>query len=345
MNDVQTGFGAQMAYSPHRKKYLAQVVFNEQLHFKERDEFFESLRRAAHEKGESLRYQVGENRKVHGSLARENQRAAVTVKGWDTELDADFSRLKTELQAVVTKKIPAVQSERIAEALTGPMASFQWRKIKPVDFFAGDARSSSEKRKDAVAARKIADANVEKTMKAPVHSDDQKARSDADLDQLAAKGAPDLTDLRASYAVSRWSGEFVDKIDARIAWPNAMAFSTDNEVQTPVHDTLPLLIWSDLPGWKARIYALIDEQADDENAIRLADRKKLLAEAQADLLLAQRREEAANRLCEAEGQLIFRPSEWPVSVMLQIERDPTPPKPKAEAPVKATADSEMFEGE
>jgi hypothetical protein len=242
---------------------------------------------------------------------------------WETEEFGELPIVKKRLAESHNFKVPpADHCEKIDEWLR-KNATGNWRRTETADCFKGDTRSAAEIRKECAAIRKQKGRAVDKVQTARVHSDDAKRRADADLEKRAATGQPDPANLFAGFSISS-RGEYQQNRDTNIAWPMMVRATEDFETQVPMENVLALIVWSDLPYWRTKIHDLIDAQADDENAIREADKPALLKTARAELLEAQRREEAANKLCEGEGQNIFRPDDWPVIVMLEIERDDAP---------------------
>jgi hypothetical protein len=360
-------FGDRTAHSPNRKAHLKSEVFALREYFESQAFQIRGLTNAKNAEINELRDKIATREVAKAAMRREYERLGFPVRtdpktgkstpvDWEKEQFGEIAEFKAKLEKLQAQKIPMPQLERIDEELSGKMARHSWRRVAPVDYFVGDKRSAADKKKDAMADRKLKTQNGGEILRAPVTVADAKARADAHLERLAAKGKPDLSNLFAGYAVSPYSGEYLLKNPlTTIAFPITSAATEDYQTHIPIHNTLALSVWADLPGWKKKIHALIEASAENyDDAIAEKDKPALVKAARAELLLAQRREEAANKLCESEGAVIFRPQDWPVEVMLEIERDTTPPvgdevredvrrQPPNVKP--AMADADAFEGD
>lgn len=245
---------------------------------------------------------------------------------WLTRDFPDFAKFKAKREKLMLQRFPGFDMESL-ESFTRRERADRWRRVNAV-YFAGDTRAPTVIRKEAQAARKAAEAEVLRITKANVHSSDAKIRAARFLDKLAERGKPDINGLLAGYSFDK-GGEFRANVNPEAEWSKEILF-TESFEQVPAPNFIGLVVWADLGFWKRRFNELIDLEANDDDAIRESERPALLAAARADLLDAQRKEEAACKLCEADGTIIGRPAEWPPSVMLEVERIPAPEKPACE---------------
>jgi hypothetical protein len=257
-----------------------------------------------------------------------------TPVDWVAREFPEIAELKARKEKLVTMRFPGMNVEALERGIRRNCRS-PWRRVK-TDYHAKDKRPPSVIRKEAMEKRKIAEAEMDRITTAQVHSIDAKARVDRQIDALAERGAPDTVRLFSSYEFSH-SGEFIDNTSPQVDWPLMATATADFKTEVPVQNVMAVLCWADPDYWKKRLHALIDKMADDDNAVREADRPALLRQAKLDLLEAQRREEAANKMCEGEGQLVGRPDTWPWFVMLEVEPD--------SAPITTKDDEDEFDDE
>jgi hypothetical protein len=145
---------------------------------------------------------------------------------------------------------------------------------------------------------------------APITSEMAKARIAAQVEEVAARGLPDV------YQVIE-HGE-------RLAWPKARA-----EVQTfpgpggdhgkpliTVPDVLAILAWVAKDELLAKLFDEVDQRADDGAALTDEERAARLDEIATDLLVAERAEESLVELAAAEGFTIDRrPDANPMAIL------------------------------
>ena len=207
-------------------------------------------------------------------------------------------------------------------------------KLLSTTYHVGDKRPSNEIRKECVAARKAAARKLDFEIKRPRHVDDASASASAGLRRRAERGKPSVAMTLLGFKISARNGEYQLNTNPEIEIPECLSLSSEFHTPVPMHNALDFMIWLNFDAVEKKILAEIKAKADPD-AIRDKDRPAAIASAKKELLAAQHAEEAANLLCERDGLVVFRPSEWPVEVLLGLEPNtsPTPIKASAPAPI------------
>jgi hypothetical protein len=256
----------------------------------------------------------------------------------------DFPKLKNLKKALKDQEsivIPgSICDSGLDEGLVALARRGKWRHNPDFGkYFEGDHRAPNTIRLEAMAIRKQKEDAVSAIYSAPLPADEAKQRIDEKLDAIADIGKPKLMnftqafeiDNRGNWRVQRggeW--ELPHQILHGLATVNVelqtekglLAGEAKGTARIPTDDLLSLLIWGALPIFRQRCHEIIDNlSATLTGAIPMAERKALLKAAHAELLDAQRREEAANKICEDSGLTVIRPSQWPAEVLLEVEPD------------------------
>jgi hypothetical protein len=169
------------------------------------------------------------------------------------------------------------------------------------------------------------------------------ARAERDLARRVKLGAPRYGLLFQGGSFGH-DGRFNHKnAKAAIQFPKMRSTESDGFAPAIVDDSINFAFWKDAVcdnGKLAKaILKEIREFGDDSVAISERDKPGRLKAAAAAILQAQREEEAACRLCEANGISVKRRMDQaPVTVLLNIERDDFKPSPLAEVDQPETAD-------
>ena len=171
----------------------------------------------------------------------------------------------------------------------------------------GDPRAAVEK-----ARRRVEELRVEiaRTEAAPVPSGVAKARAVAEIDALAARGAPDVLGL-------------VEGAEG-VRWPRTAAHGRGGATVAVV-DTLGLAAFLHADALKAAVVAEIDRRADDEAALSDEQRATRLADLATAQLAMERQEEAAVEAAAAAGFTVERrPDADPRAVLGLADSAPAP---------------------
>lgn len=323
----------------NRDRLLSGVAFAPALkHAKKQDAHLTSLRQsranrlaAAHERrGNALGHR---NLTV---IEYQKTGTALTVEA-TAEDDEIIREADEEIAALTKMKVPTID---LAEVMRQAPRFRSWQRHEKT-YFDGDPRHPDDKRKGAKADRLEKQNAFDEIQHAPRPSADAIPSMLADLRVRADKGKPVVGSHLAGYTFDL-NGRYQLNKNSRTEFPEMLSkpnqFSQDLAM---VDDTLNFLIWANFDSVAAALKKQILEEARDEDAIRDADRPALLAKAAAELLEAQRAEEYCNKQCERMGIPVFRPSNWPVEVLLEVERPTsitTPP-----APVEDNEDAPDFE--
>lgn len=222
-------------------------------------------------------------------------------------------------------------------------------KLLSTTYHVGDKRPSNEIRKECVAARKAAASKLDFEIKRPRHVDDACASASDDLRRHAERGKPSVAMATFGFKISARNGDYQLNTNPEIEFPQCMSLSSEFHTPVPMHNALDFMIWLHFDAVEKKILAEIKAKADPD-AIHDKDRPAAIASAKKELLAAQHAEEAANVLCERDGLMVFRPGEWPVEVLLGLERDtsapasPTKAKPTpVSEPINEEIDAPEFE--
>lgn len=149
---------------------------------------------------------------------------------------------------------------------------------------------------------------------APLPSADAKEIAAAYVDELVARGAPDVFDI-------------LESSDGKIAWPMRSPEVAQDGVPREarisflyitVPDTAAMLAWLWPDRMIARLYEEIDLRADDRHAISNSEREQQLKEAAAAILMLERAEEAAIVAAEREGAGLLRRADADVRAVLGL---------------------------
>ncbi|WP_338827631.1 hypothetical protein [Bradyrhizobium sp. 27S5] len=157
------------------------------------------------------------------------------------------------------------------------------------------------------------DADLQKYRTAPITSAKAKELIWAEIDRIAAAGEPDLTSLIDHGEGIRWPIQAVAGAGYKLAAKGATGPHT-------TFDGLAVDIWRNRDAYIARLEQLVDEKyADDSSALSDAERARLIAEAERDLLATARDEEGFIRMSEQAGTPISRRRDAHPAAVLGIE--------------------------
>lgn len=229
--------------------------------------------------------------------------------------EAEIARLKAEVDRLASPM--AARSERAAtfNALVEKIERWLLRDVpfsaRIVDLVSVvPALRRGEHILDAIEARRRRvrelKADHERFKAVPLPSSEAKARARQQIDELAARGAPNVAPL-------------IERREMEFTFPRTHTHNRDGSFK--YIDMEAVLAWLHRDALVAAVEQEIDAVADDENAMTEEQRAEKLAEIAADLL-ATEQEEA--RLCEvatAEGAMITpRKDIAPAAVLgVQIE--------------------------
>lgn len=259
------------------------------------------------------------------------------------EDDAVIREAEEEIAKRPKKKIPTLDYDEVRSKA----ARLRNWLLHTTKYFEGDTRHCDDIRKEAKKVRIAAEGKLDVAIQSPRHSEDALESGMACLRAHAKKGRPNTSPLSAGFVVD-YKGEFQLNTDPQIMFPEGWSKPTElSEDLAMVESALDIAIWANFDAYAAAMTKQVLAEADDANAIRDADRPAMIAAAKAELLAAQRAEEAANKMCERASIPVFRPYDWPLHVLLEVE---APPKTKPvlrtpvvnAAPVK-DADAPDFE--
>jgi hypothetical protein len=243
------------------------------------------------------------------------------------ELDEIIREADEEIAECSKRKFPNIDMDEINRRAARVR---NWSRHEKT-YFDGDTRHCSDQRKDAKKIRIAKEGKLDVAIQSPRHSADTIPSGIAVLRARAKKGEPMTLGLRQGFKMD-YRGEFQPNSNPQIEFPEVWSKPTEMSGDLAmVDDALNFMIWANFDAVAAALEKKILEEADDANAIRDADRPALIATAKAELLEAQRAEEYANKLCERAGLPVFRPYDWPIEVLLEVER---PTKTKPVAPVE-----------
>jgi hypothetical protein len=307
------------------RENMAAPVYALADYFRERARTLRGLRLGRDADLNELSGKIGSAEVAKSAYQREIERGAKASPNWEAEQFGELPALKAEREKLAAKQFPGIPTDAI-ERFTRREPASNWQRYTK-KHFNGDKRAAAAIRAECRAKTLAKQAEVDRITTSPVTREDAKRRAGKQFAMLAEQGKPELYRLFAGYGFDN-RGEYVANATPIVDWPQTLLQSEDSQTRVPAHNMLALVVWADLEFWKKRIAQLIDAEGDDENAVAESERPALLAAARLQLIEAQRAEEEAIKLCEAEGQFIGRPSEWPVPIMLQIERVPA----KVESP-------------
>ncbi|HZL29697.1 MAG TPA: hypothetical protein VFC54_01385 [Pseudolabrys sp.] len=245
------------------------------------------------------------------------------------EDDATIHEADQEITEESKRKIPVVDIDTVMQQAP------RYRNWLPHDkkYFEGDTRHADDIRRDVKKNRIAAEGKLDIATQSPRKVEDALRSGMASLRSHAEKGKPITSGLLQGYTVDN-RGEFQRNLHPSITfpedWSKPTQFSDDLAL---VDNALDVSIWANFDSYVAAMTKQVMEEAtDDANAISDAERPQMIAAAKAELLAAQHAEESANVMCELAGIPVFRPYDWPVIVLLQVE---APPKAKnvSRAPV------------
>jgi hypothetical protein len=242
------------------------------------------------------------------------------------EDDAVIREAEEEIAKRSKKKFPTLDYDEVR----GKAARLRNWPLHTSKYFVGDTRHPTDLRKGAKDFRIAKEAKLDIAIQAPRHSENALESGMACLRARAEKGRPNTGPLIQGFVVD-YKGEFQLNTDPQIVFPEGWSKPTElSEDLAMVDNALDIAIWANFDAYAAAITKQILAEADDANAIRDADRPALIAAAKAELEAAQRAEEFANVACEKAGVQVFRPYDWPIHVLLQVEAPPkTKPVPRA----------------
>lgn len=255
------------------------------------------------------------------------------------EFNSQIAEVKAERRDLEKTKIPILDLDNVTKAA----ARLRNWLLHTTAYFVGDTRHCSEWRKEARAVRIAADADLDAVIQADRHSDDAMASVDRWLDRECAKGEINIGKSLQGFTIDH-KGEFQLNLNPDPEIPETWSKNTEYSADLAmVDDSTRVLLNICREIVREKLYSQIMAKANDADAIRDADRPRLIAAAKAKLLAAQRAEEFANVACEKAGIPVFRPSGWPPEVLLEVE---APPKTKPVPVVNAApedADAPDFE--
>lgn len=301
-------------------------------HIKNMAERYHSARQ-----GNTNRIAAAQERKTNAVTQLENMKRDYIKHGLKltkentAELDEIIREADEEIAECSKRKFPVQDMDEINRR-AARVRSWPRHEKK---YFDGDKRHCSDQRKDAEKVRIAKDGKLDVAIQSPRHSADTISSGKACLRARAKKGEPMTLGLKQAFKMD-YRGEFQLNTNPQIEFPETWSKATEMSGDLAmVDDALNFQIWANFDAVAAALEKKILEEADDANAIRDADRPALIAAAKAELLEAQRAEEFANKLCERAGLPVFRPYDWPIEVLLEVERPPPKAKPVAPlAPVE-----------
>ncbi|MCW5691622.1 MAG: hypothetical protein KIT48_04595 [Pseudolabrys sp.] len=336
-------FGDAPVDKARRDRLLYAAPFADALkHVKKMDAHYTSLRQARENQRIAATNAKSEATARRERIILEYQKTGTKLTPRATHDEDEIIREANEALAGLNKKVPVLDSDEIARKAPRYLNSKRHDKT----YFDGDTRHWDDKRKTAKGIRIEKERAFEDILHAPRHSDDAAESMRRDLRLYAENGKPVVgahllgvtTDHKGDFQLNR-----NPKTEFPETWSKANYLSQDRAM---VDNALCFLVWSHFDSVAAALEKQIRAEARDDDAIRDADRPAMLAKARAELLEAQRAEEFANKACERMGIAVFRPSDWPVEVILEVEPPTkTAPTIKVKAPPVVVDDADDFEGD
>jgi hypothetical protein len=287
---------------------------------------------------QELSAREGETRFQRDQIIRSYRQPGVKMPEAATaEVDAEIEDIKSQKKERSEKRFP---SSEYAENMIRQFPRFnngKW-KLLSTTYHVGDKRPPNEIRMACVAFRKAAERKLEFEHTRPRHEDDASRDAIADLRRRAKRGEPSVAMLLLGFTINPRTGAYQPNRNAEIEFPVCMSRESEFHTPVPVDATSDTSVWLQLEEYEKKTLSLIKAKASPD-AIRDKDRPAAIAKAKAELLAAQHAEEAANQMCEREGFMVFRPSDWPVEVLLGAEPDSSPKAAEA-TPVVEESDFE-----
>jgi hypothetical protein len=252
------------------------------------------------------------------------------------EIEARLNALQSKSKSIAPSIMPT-----ITELFT-QMHRVTWRRIDPPNV-AKEGSTPLEILADRRAGTDLANDDFDRVQGARRTIAECVARAERDIARRVKMGAPRYGLLFQGGSFGH-DGRFNHKnAKAAIQFPKMRSTESDGFAPAIVDDSINFAFWRDAAcdnGKMAKaILKDIREFGDDSVAVSERDKPGRLKAAAAAILEAQRAEEAACRLCEANGISVKRRMDQaPVTVLLNIERDDFKPSPVAEVDQPETAD-------
>lgn len=323
-----------------RDRALYGTPFGDKLkHIEKMDRTYSGQRQTKADRITAAQERKGEAAFRRGHIIRDLEKRQMKVTPAATaEPDAEDAEANEEIATLTKQKIPVLDSVEVRRK--APQYA-KWRRHTKT-YFDGDTRHPDDRRKAARGERLEKERAVNDVLHASRPSEDAVRSMRVDLQVHAEKGKPS-TGLHLLGSVLDTRGNYVSNRSSQTEFPETLSKSNQfSEDLAMVDDALNFFIWANFDSVAAKLEKQIREEARDADAISDKDRPVLLSKAKAELLEAQRAEEFCNVQCERAGIPVFRPSDWPLEVLLEVERPTTPTngKPKPAPVLVEDADDE-----
>jgi hypothetical protein len=254
---------------------------------------------------------------------------------WEKPFDDETAEIEARLNALQSKSKSIAPSimPTITEFFT-QMHRIAWRRVDLPDV-TKEGSTPLEILADRRASTDLANDDFDRVQGARRTIVECVARAERDIARRVKMGAPRYGLLFQGGSFGH-DGRFNHKnAKAAIQFPKMRSTEADGFAPAIVDDSINFAFWKDATcdnGKLAKaILKDIRDFGDDSVAISERDKPGRLKAAAAAILEAQRAEEAACRLCEANGISVKRRMDQaPVTVLLNIERDDFKPLPVAE---------------
>ncbi len=231
--------------------------------------------------------------------------------------EAEITRLEPVLAA---RAHPLEQLSHLVESIE----RYCGEKLRPLGSMTlHDGPAPSRRRRDPGETvercrQRIAELDDERrrVSSAPWHAAQAKQRARAEIEKLAARGAPDIRPLLRTP--DRWIGWRERPIYDMMIAGRAVVSEGDPAA-------LPLLFWLHKDIIVTKLEAAIDEAADDDNALTFEERSKQLDRIAREKLSAEREEEHALEHAKLNGALVLRRPDADPRAVLGLGDDMPPP--------------------
>ena len=150
---------------------------------------------------------------------------------------------------------------------------------------------------------------------APIHSSIVKAKVRAEIEAIAERGEPDLYRLLEGGDAIRWPQNFT-RLDITAVAMMAGAPFVKGTAGGDLPDALAIDIWRNKSAWISRLEKLVDQIADDANALSDEERAIRSADILDQILSVERQEEA---LTEMAGGDVLRRADLDPRAFLGVE--------------------------
>jgi hypothetical protein len=329
------------------------------------DELNDQARRAAErERAEKLR-QEGEDLNLRkASMAREIDRSNTLPKirhvdpdtgavawvpntNWAHEIDLRLAEIKGEREKLLNPPRSENQTGKILEWLGTSSGIYTDAQLPAV--ILPKNQTVPYALKQARKATDAAKAERRRIEQAPRTKAEVEAKVLKELASIARKGRPLVSSAFRGGRINDHGNFEVKNPNARISFPRIRTGASGNHFEPhSVPDGLAVLVWLHHDAIRDKLVAEI-ESHDDSLAISETEKPRMLREADAAILAAQRYEEATVVLAQSQGVTVKR-RQTPIIVLLGIQRADEsslglqPTAAQVAAPESITDDAE-FEGE